>query len=508
MLATITAFWRLGAKLGLVRRYGLFEPVGLITGNGPGPMMARMMAWLLTPASTRDTGYGQRLALALEAMGPTFIKLGQILATRGDLVGADMALALAGLQDKLPPFDLGLAKQAVAQALDQKLEAVFADFGPAIAAASIAQVHFATTIDGVEVAVKVLRPNVEQGLAQDLADMRALAAALEFFVPSSQRLRPKAIVETLAQSIAIELDLRMEAAACAELGEALVGDPDFRVPKVDWARTARRVMTLSRVEGIALSDMDAVIARHDRAALARKLVHGFLRQAMIGGFFHADLHPGNLFVAEDGALVAVDFGIMGRLSKDTSRFLALILKGFVERDYRGIAQVHVDAGYVGRDRDIEAFAQALRAVGEPVFDRPAAEISMGRLLTQLFEVTERFDMHTQPQLLMLQKTMVVVEGVARNLDPSMNIFEAARPIIEEWMREYLGPSAFMRDLRDAAGRLVDWIRQQRPPEPEPVTIPVPAKIEPAPPVLWHWLAAGAFILSLLAVALELLRHPG
>jgi ubiquinone biosynthesis protein len=254
--------------------------------------------------------------------------------------------------------------------------------------------------------------------------------------------------------------------------------------------------------------MDAVIARHDRAALARKLVHGFLRQAMIGGFFHADLHPGNLFVAEDGALVAVDFGIMGRLSKDTSRFLALILKGFVERDYRGIAQVHVDAGYVGRDRDIEAFAQALRAVGEPVFDRPAAEISMGRLLTQLFEVTERFDMHTQPQLLMLQKTMVVVEGVARNLDPSMNIFEAARPIIEEWMREYLGPSAFMRDLRDAAGRLVDWIRQQRPPEPEPVTIPVPAKIEPAAPVLWHWLAAGAFILSLLAVALELLRHPG
>ncbi len=480
----------------LARRYGLFEPLARLPGIGIWFAMARLAGGLLTPKAAISLPYGQRLAMGLEEMGPTFIKLGQVLATRGDLIGPVMAKALTGLQDRLPPFDQALAIARVEQALDQPLAEVFADFGPVVAAASIAQVHFATTVDGQDVAVKVLRPGIEAALARDLADMGLIARWVERLVPSSRRLRPVAVVETLAASIALELDLRMEGAACGELGEALLGDTEFRVPQVDWRRTARQVLTLTRVNGIALSDMEAVREKHDAPALARRLVHGFLRQAMMGGFFHADLHPGNLFVAEDGALVAVDFGIMGRLSPDTSRFLALILKGFVDRDYHAIAKVHVDAGYVGADRDLDAFAQALRAVGEPVFDRPAAEISMGRLLTQLFEVTDRFQMQTQPQLLLLQKTMVVVEGVARNLDPSMNIFDAARPIIEEWMREYLGPAAFIRDLGKALDNLVVLVRkagQIKPdicvsePHSAPQTINLPL-----------WLATGAFILATMA----------
>ncbi len=449
----IGALWRLGAKLRIIRRYGLLAP---LTMRGQGiwlSLPAGLIGWTMVGrTSTRQT-YGQNLADALVAMGPSYVKLGQILATRADIIGFELADSLGDLSDNVPPFDQAQAEQAVEAGLGVPLRQAFQSFGPAIASASIAQVHFAITSDGDPVAVKVLRPGIEAAMARDLSDLSAFARFLENWVRPARRLRPIAIVETLRRAVAIELDLRMEGAACAELGEIQAGDPDYRVPQVDWRRTAKRVLTLSRVDGLALSKLDQVLAQFDGPNLARKLVHGFLRQAMLAGFFHADPHPGNLFVAPDGALIAVDFGIMGRLSPETSRFLALILKGFVERDYRAIARLHMDAGYVGDKEDIDTFAQALRAIGESVFDRPAKDISMGRLMGQLFEVTERFNMQTQPQLLMLQKTMVVVEGVSRRLDPALNMFETARPVIEEWLTRQTGPEAVIRAFGKALNNI-------------------------------------------------------
>ena len=422
-------------------------------------MLARLIGWTMVGRPPAEQTYGQNLAEALVAMGPSYVKLGQILATRADIIGFDLADSLRSLNDNVPPFDQAQAEQAVEAGLGVPLAQAFQSFGPAIASASVAQVHFAVTDDGDPVAVKVLRPDIEAAMGRDLSDLAALAQFLENWVRPARRLRPIAVVDTLRRAVAIELDLRMEGAACAELAEIQAGDPDYRVPQVDWRRTAKRVLTLSRVDGLALSKLDQVLAQFDGPSLARKLVHGFLRQAMLAGFFHADPHPGNLFVARDGALIAVDFGIMGRLSPETSRFLALILKGFVERDYRAIAQLHMDAGYVGDEEDIDTFAQALRAIGESVFDRPAKDISMGRLMGQLFEVTAQFNMQTQPQLLMLQKTMVVVEGVSRRLDPELNMFETARPVIEEWLTRQTGPEAFIRALGTALGNIQRVITQ-------------------------------------------------
>lgn len=441
---------RAARAVGILYRHGALAPLAVLPGSGAGPRAARLIGWLATPAGLEPETYGARLAEALSELGPTFVKLGQVLATRADLVGPEIARALGALQDRVTPFPMDVARETLAAALEAPVETLFEAFGPPVAAASIAQVHFAVTREGAPVAVKILRPGIEDAMARDLDDMARVARLVARFGPEAERLRPEAVIETLARSVAIELDLRMEASAAAELGERHRGDPEFRVPAVDWRRTARRVMTLERVEGLALTDLALVLARHDGAVLARRLVQTFLRQAMIEGFFHADLHPGNLFIAEDGALVAVDFGIMGRLDAASSRFLALILKGFVQRDYRAIADLHFEAGYVPADQDPDAFAQALRAVGEPIFDRPAAEISMGRLLTQLFEVTARFGMRTQPQLLLLQKTMVVVEGVARQLDPTLNMFETAKPVIAEWLDLRVGPAATLRAaLKDA-----------------------------------------------------------
>jgi ubiquinone biosynthesis protein len=495
----IGALWRLGAKLRTIRRYGLLAP---LTAHGHG-IFPSFAAWLIgwTMVGRNSTGqtYGENLAGALVALGPSYIKLGQILATRADIIGFELADSLGSLNDNVPPFDQAQAEQAVEAGLGMPLAQAFQSFGPAIASASIAQVHFAVTSDGDPVAVKVLRPGIEAAMARDLSDLAAFAQFLETWVRPTRRLRPMAIVDTLRRAVAIELDLRMEGAACAELGEIQSGDPDYRVPQVDWRRTAKRVLTLSRVEGLALSKLDQVLAQFDGPDLARKLVHGFLRQAMLAGFFHADPHPGNLFVAPDGALIAVDFGIMGRLSPETSRFLALILKGFVERDYRAIAKLHMDAGYVGDREDIDTFAQALRAIGESVFDRPAKDISMGRLMGQLFEVTAQFNMQTQPQLLMLQKTMVVVEGVSRRLDPELNMFETARPVIEEWLTRQTGPEAVIRALGKAFNNIQRALTQ------------TPARFEekgelspdqsPAPPArpgpLVILLGAGFLIMALL-----------
>ena len=296
-----------------------------------------------------------------------------------------------------------------------------------------------------QVAVKVLRPGIEQRFQKDLDSYVFAARMIERFHPPSRRLRPIAVVDTLAKSVAIEMDLRMEAAAISEIAENTKNDEGFRVPTVDWTRSARRVLTLEWIDGIPIADRDALAAAgHDVKALGAQLMQTFLRHAMRDGFFHADMHPGNLFIDEQGRIVAVDFGIMGRLGMKERRFLAEILYGFLNRNYTRVAEVHFEAGYVPRKHSVAQFAQALRAIGEPIMDRPASEISMAQLLGQLLQYTEVFDMQTRPELLLLQKTMVVVEGVGRSLDPELNMWVVSEPVVKEWMEQVLGPGAQIR----------------------------------------------------------------
>jgi ubiquinone biosynthesis protein len=406
---------------------------------------------------------GARLARALEKLGPAYIKLGQMLATRPDIVGARVSRALEHLQDRLPPFPEAQARAVIAQDLGAPVEMLFSELGPAVAAASIAQVHRGRTTDGAEVAVKVLRPGIEARFARDLEALDLFARLAERVSAEARRLRFIAIKETLAASVALELDLRMEAAAASELYERTRADTDFRVPHIDWQRSAARILTSEWIDGTPIRDPAALVAAgHDPKKIALVLVRSFLTQALRDGFFHADLHPGNLFVDAQGRLVAVDFGIMGRLEPPLRRFMAGTLAGFLSRDYLRIAQLHYDMAFVPPQHPIETFAQALRAIGEPIFGRSAREISIAQLLGQLFETTRRFDMQAQPQLVLLQKTMVVVEGVARGLDPDFDIWEAARPVAERWVTDNLGPEARLARAAEgfsALGRLADDLPQ-------------------------------------------------
>ncbi len=392
------------------------------------------------------------LAEALSELGPSYIKLGQFLATRPDLIGEARAADLRTLQDRMAPFGMDEARAEIAAQFGMPAEALFESFGPPVAAASIAQVHRASVRDSDgrlrQVAVKILRPGIEPRFARDLRAFFTAARLAERLHKPLRRLKPVAAVATLERSVAMEMDLRMEAAAMSEMAANGGTDQGFRVPEIDWQRTSRRVLTSEWVDGIALSDRAGLIDQGiDLELLGNRLIETFLRHAMRDGFFHADMHPGNLFVDPQGNLVAVDFGIMGRLTPKDRRFLAEILWGFITRDYARIAAVHFDAGYVPQTQDPAVFAQALRAIGEPILDRTAEDISMARLLTQLFEVTGQFDMQTQPQLLLLQKTMVVVEGVARSFNPRLNMWTVATPVVREWMNDALAPE---RRLAEAA----------------------------------------------------------
>jgi len=405
------------------------------------PAPARL--WLKTARRAAPGRAGERLARALLGLGPSFIKLGQALATRSDLIGEAVADDLAALQDRMPPFPAEIARAIVAEELGRPLEQVFAAFDDVpVAAASIAQVHFAMTTDGREVAVKILRPGIELAFARDLDLLFWIAEWVEAVAPSLRRLKPIKIVDTFAETVRMEMDLRLEGAAAAELRENFEGDPDFRVPAVDWERTARRVLTIERVNGIRIDDVQALVAAgHDPDMILAKSAQAFFRQVFRDGFFHADMHPGNMFVTSDGALAPVDFGIMGRIDRPTRIFLAEMLRGFLTGDYREVAMVHFRAGYVPRHKSLDAFAQACRSIGEPLMGKPLNEISVGRLLAQLFRITETFEMEVQPQLLLLQKTMVIAEGVGRRLNPSVNMWQLAEPLIAEWMRENRGPEA-------------------------------------------------------------------
>jgi ubiquinone biosynthesis protein len=408
---------------------------------------------------------GERLAQALEKLGPSAIKIGQVLATRPDLLGPEMSRGLETLQDRLPPFPEAAARLIVEAELSRPLAAVFTAFSPPVAAASIAQVHEAETTDDPprHVAVKVLRPNIIDLFARDFEAFRFAANLAEKVSAEARRLRLRALVEILARSVALELDLRMEGAAACELAQNMRDDVRFRVPAIDWGRTSARVLTLEWMEGTPLREPDALrAAGHDPRVIAVTVLQTFLTQALRDGFFHADLHPGNLFVDAQGRVCAVDFGIMGRLDTDTRRFLAETLGGFLARDYLRVAEAHFEAGYVPRTHHVETFAQALRAVGEPIFGLTARDVSMARLLDQLFETTRRFDMQMQPELILLQKTMVVVEGVCRVLDPEFDLWASSRPVIEQWMVANLGPEARLRDAAEgftSLGKLAQNIPQ-------------------------------------------------
>ncbi len=410
-----------------------------------------------------------RIARALSSLGPSYIKLGQFLATRGDIIGPRLAADLSLLQDRMPPFSAAEAKAAVEEALGGALSAHFETFGPPVAAASIAQVHKATTRrpDGTtqQVAVKILRPGVERRFRSDLESFYFAARLIERFHVPSRRLKPIAVVDNLRRTTELELDLRLEAAAISEMADNIASDTPrpgeaagFRVPTVDWRRTQKRVLTLEWIDGIPISDRERLkAAGFDLRALGLTVLRSFLTHAMRDGFFHADMHQGNLLVDPEGRVVAVDFGIMGRLGPQEQRFLAEILHGLITRDYRAAAAVHFEAGYVPSHHSIDVFAQAMRAIGEPIHGRTAAEISMADLLGQLFAYTEVFDMETRPELILLQKSMVIVEGVARSLDPNLNLWSAAEPVAREWMEANLGMAGRLKVAGDSAsevGRLL------------------------------------------------------
>ena len=454
VIAALSHLIRLSCAGFVFAREGVFA----LVDTRPLPLPAKTAVALarLIERPSAQSGEG-RLAAALTRLGPTYVKLGQFLATRPDVVGKEIARDLENLQDKMAPFPQSEAEAAIAAAFGKPVGELYANFGAPVAAASIAQVHRAeveTDSGRQAVAVKILRPGIERRFKSDLDAFFFAARHAENLSPEAQRLRLTEVVATLARSVAIEMDLRLEAAALSEMAENTKADEGFRVPAVEWDRTARDVLTLEWIDGTPLNDRAALAAKgFDLPALGRAVIQNFLRHALRDGFFHADMHPGNLFVDNDGRLVAVDFGIMGRLSPKERRFLAEILFGFITRDYMRTAQIHFDAGYVPRHHSVESFAQAIRAIGEPIHNRSAEDISMAKLLTLLFEITGLFDMRTRPELLLLQKTMVVVEGVARSLDPRLDMWTTADPVVREWIERHLGPGGKLEDAVEGAGEI-------------------------------------------------------
>ncbi|AEI96339.1 MULTISPECIES: 2-polyprenylphenol 6-hydroxylase [Roseobacter] len=389
---------------------------------------------------------------ALTALGPAYIKFGQILSTRPDVVGDELAVQLRVLQDKLPPFSVAVAKAEVSKELGVPVDEVFSEFSEPVAAASIAQVHRARIAStGEDVAVKVLRPGIERAFNKDVDAFYLAARMVDLFAPGARRLRPMDVIEHFDGVVQGELDLRLESSAASEFAATTKDDEGFQLPEIKWDLSARRVMTLGWAAGVPLGDNDAIdAAGHDRVDLGNRVLQLFLNHALRDGYFHGDMHQGNLKVAPNGDIVAYDFGIMGHIDEYTRRVYAEILFGFIRKDYKRVAEVHFEAGYVPADKDVDEFARALRAVGEPIFGMDATKISMGRLLSYLFEVTERFGMETRTELILLQRTMVVVEGVARSLNPQINIWEVASPVVTNYISQSIGPRATLKDLAKTA----------------------------------------------------------
>jgi len=441
--------WRLIRTAATFERTGALG-VALTAMNAPASVRiaAHVLGWPFKWLGLKGDPEMPPVTRALSALGPAYIKFGQVLSTRPDLVGEDLSLQLRVLQDKLKPFSTDVAKAVIEKELGQPVDEIFSEFSDSVAAASIAQVHHARLIDGgKEVAVKVLRPGIERAFRKDIDAFYFVASVIELLSPSARRLRPHDVIAHFDSGVMSELDLRSEASAASEFGENSKEDANLQVPAADWSFSSKQVLTLDWAEGLPLGDNAALdAAGHDRKLLGERILQLFLGHALRDGYFHADMHQGNMKVAGNGDIIIYDFGIMGRIDEYTRRVYAEILIGFIRRDYKRVAEVHFEAGYVPADRDVHEFAQALRAVGEPIFGMEAENISMGRLFHYLFEVTERFGMETRTELILLQRTMVVVEGVARSLDPQMNIWKVAHPVVEDYIKSNLGPKAVARDL--------------------------------------------------------------
>ncbi|HEX4097534.1 MAG TPA: 2-polyprenylphenol 6-hydroxylase [Caulobacteraceae bacterium] len=476
------------------------------------PARARVLgklARLFAGRQARIGRPGERMARALEHLGPVSIKLGQVMSTRADIFGRDFAEDLGRLKDRLPPFPTEQARQEIERSLGRSLESLYATFEPPVAAASLAQAHPAVLLDGRKVAVKVLRPGVERRILRDIGALTLAARFAQKLGAAARRLEPEALAATVARSLQLELDLRFEAAGASELAEVMARDGYMYAPEVVWSGVGKRVLTLTWAEGLPLSEPAALEQPGlNRKVLADNLIRAFLAQALDHGVFHADLHEGNLFVAAPARMTAVDFGIIGRLGKRERRYLAEILYGFLERNYRQVAQSHFDAGYVPAHHSVDSFAQALRAVGEPIFGHTAQDVSMGVVLAQLFEITALFDMRLRPELVLLQKTMMVTEGVARRLDPEHDIWKAADPVVRRYILRELGPAARIRQLlEDGLRALEDLARRAEAP-----AVAAVHEIEREEQRLasrFTWFAVGAGLAVLVAgaafAAFEMLR---
>ncbi|MET0308479.1 MAG: 2-polyprenylphenol 6-hydroxylase [Sphingomonas sp.] len=508
MTATVVHLWRLRKWGRILARHGALMGIER-DRNTPRPVR-RVARILRFGARVPEV---PRYADAFQAIGPAAIKLGQTLATRPDLVGEVAARDLLRLQDALPPVPFAVIRERIESSHGKTLEAMFAEIEEKpIGAASIAQVHRAVTKEGKRVAVKVLRPGIESEFAKAIDTYEWAAAQVEGMGGEAARLRPRLIIETFKRWTARELDLRREAASASELAEGMQAEPDFVVPTIDWQRTTGKVLTLEWIDGIKLSDVDALVAAgHDTTALAGKLIRAFLRQAIAEGFFHADMHQGNLFALPDGRIAAIDFGIMGRIDRRARVWLAEILYGLITGNYKRVAEIHFEAGYVPAHHNVAEFATALRAVGEPMRGLPVKDMSVGAMLDGLFNITRDFDMQTQPHLLLLQKTMVMVEGVARTLDPDINLWETSAPFVTEWIRTELGPEAavadrLVKDFRTLL-RLPDLIRNIE------LRYPAPGGAPPSPPLKeiqvvrvgggWRY-AAVAILAAIVSVGATLL----
>jgi ubiquinone biosynthesis protein len=458
---------------------------------------------LFTGRGARNGRPGERLARSLEGMGPVAIKLGQLLSTRGDFFGREFAEDLSRLKDRLPPFPNAVARAEVERALGRSVESLYAEFGEPIAAASLAQAHEAKLRDGRKVAVKVLRPGIERRIAQDGESLTLAARLVDRWIPAGRRLEPRAFAETVIRATVLELDLRLEAAGADELREVMAQDGYMSAPPIVWEGVGKRVLTMEWARGWPLSDPGALTQPGlDRQAMADNLIRAFLAQALDHGVFHADLHEGNLFAAAPAQLTAVDFGIIGRIGPAERRYLAEILWGFLNKDYEGVARTHFDAGYVPAHHSVAAFAQALRAVGEPVFGRKASEVPMSRVLVQLFEITALYEMHLRPELVLLQKTMMTVEGVARRIQPDHDIWTAADPVVRRWMARELSPVARIKRFTEEAATALHNLARLIENPPTAATVEVRQVRGERPALLWFAIGAavsGAAFLAALYV---------
>ena len=497
MTSPLTHSFRLLRWGRILARHGALK---IVEQSPDAPPALRRLCWLARfatiPPQVPD------YARAFQAIGPAAIKLGQALATRPDLVGEDAARNLLSLQDRLPPLRFATIKAEIEASFRKPLHTLYAEFDPEpVGAASIAQVHRATTPDGRQVAVKVLRPGIRERMMRDIETYEWAAAHIESRGGEAERMRPRAVIANFKRWTQRELDLRREAASASELAEAMKGDAHYRIPAIDWERSNSRVMTLDWIDGIKISNTEALDAGgFDRQDLAQRLVRAFLHQAIAVGFFHADMHQGNLFVQTDGTLAAIDFGIMGRIDRRARSWLAEILYGLTTGNYRRVAEIHFEAQYVPAHHNMAEFATALRAVGEPMRGKPVGELSVGGMLEGLFAITRDFDMEVQPHLLLLQKTMVMVEGLATQLDPEINMWDVAGPFVSAWLRDELGPEAKLADrLREDMGtllRLPELIRRieaKFPPAggaPPPLPLPEAGVARRVSGRVWGWMISA------------------